>query len=489
MASTLGMWGTMTSWLGFKSGETKKVEVDPGRPDAEVAKDAQITTAAEEWTEDYDDKTLRDAYPKMLADPAVKAALFTKLMEVCALKLEVRPPEGSEDDEQAKEIATFVKYCLTRLSGGAASGLLMKIAKPALMYQYSVSEIVLSEIQHGKWAGKWGLKCLKSKDVTDDWSFTVDAFKNVQALVHTTVDGRMEYPVDKFLRYAFMPEFENPRGISDLRAAYRAWFVKRFVHRAWAVVLEKGGAVPVGRYGPGTDSRKALETQLAAFGARRWLAVPEDVKLEIVQFASDVMLKGYNDAVAVYDKQIMLSIRGAFLQALEGDRTGARSMGEVHESTADLFVWYLSYELADAINAQLVPLLVKLNFPDAEPPIMALEAPVDEDLKVKADTVKVLSDMGYPVSKKWITETFGVPAAEDEDDQVKKPEPPPSPFGPGGIAGLPLPVEKAKPGEPATEPEETEDHEMPEGMAHARNRDTTWLGAFLAEYDRARRSR
>lgn len=479
----MGLFGITINWGGNKGAAEKKPETDPGRIDAEIAKDAYVVDGME-WTDDRDDASLRDEYKQMLADPAVKAALFGKLLEVCSLNLTVSPPEDMEDDPQAQDVADFVKYCLSKLAGGPASGLLMKVARPALTYQYSISEIVFKQpTGKGQWGDKITLDCLKSKDVTGDWSFVVDAFKNVKSLVHTTVDGRLEYPPDKFVHYAFMPEFENPRGMSDLRASRRAWFVKRYVGRALAVHLDKGGLMIVGT--AGSSDREAVEKQLAAANGRRWMVIPENVKVDIVNLASDVMIRGWNEAVGTYDKQIFLGIQGAFLQSLEGQKTGARNIGEVHQDTSSLFVWYLSYELASVINAQIVPMLVRLNYVDAECPVVSLEAPDKKDMKVLSETLRNLSSIGFDPSKKFVSETFGIPPASDDADTLARPAPP-SPFG--GAPGQPK--EPGAPKEPAAGPAPApmmDENGNPMEMAEGRN--GNYLTAFLAEWDRARRPR
>lgn len=124
------------------------------------------------YFDDQDPEAFRRNYPEMMNDAAVKAAMLALLFEVCALDLNVHPAET--DDEDAQEVAEFVKYALCACQGGQAA-LLMKMAKPALVNQFSVSEIVYQTETRGKWAGKWVLKAVKSKDITNgNWSFRLE---------------------------------------------------------------------------------------------------------------------------------------------------------------------------------------------------------------------------------------------------------------------------------------------------------------------------
>lgn len=373
-----------------------------------------------EYTDDMDSATLLEAYPKMVHDPAVKAALHTVLYELCALDINVQPADS--DDEASVEQAEFVKHVLTTLKGGSAAGLLMKIARPALIYQHSISELVWKSIGRGKHKGKWKLNALKSKDVTSKgfWGYKVDKFKNVEAITQLVEGVKRLYPPAKFVHFSHLPVFENPRGISHIRSAYRAWWVKTVVLRALAVLAEKAGPIPIAKY-VDDNQKEGLISELKKFASRRYMAIPKEVEIQIVEFASRAAMQGHERALRYLDKQIFLAIRGAFLQALEGDRTGARSMGEVHESTADLWVWYFDYELAGAINEQIVPQIIDLNYgPDTALPVVSLESPVQEDLKLRAEIDKLLAEMGLPMSRKELYEIYGRKAPEDEDDEIKK---------------------------------------------------------------------
>ncbi len=425
-----------------------------------------------EWIEDLDPAKLRKAYTEMMADAQVKAALLTKLFEVCSLDISVVPTDA--EDERAIEVAEFIKHNLTHLKGGSTKGLLMKIARPALQHQFSISEIVLQSEKKGRFKGKWTLKVLKSKNITTGlWGFEVDDFKNVSNYIHTVKGHRFHYPVEKFIHYAYLPEFENPRGMSDLRAAYRGWFVKRFVLRALAVISDKLGHIPVAS-DVSNANRASVEKQLKAFAGRRWLALPPDVQLEIVDFAHRTAIDGYGKTVAIMDKQIVNSIMGAALQSLEGDKTGARSMGEVHQSTTKLWVWYLAAELADIINEQLVPQLVRLNFADADIPLVRLEAAEQEDLKLQSDIDKNLHEIGLPLSKQEFYERYNRTPPKDEDDELKK-------------AAMPAMVPGQNPNDPNAppDPDDPDDPEDPEDLSRG---DDRWAASWLEIFDRTGRA-
>jgi len=459
-------------WLAKTRDVVKKLTTT--KLDKEAAPELNTGLLDTEYIEDVDDATLLEAYPKMLMDAAVKGAVNTALYEVCALDLNVTAFDP--EDDASREQAEFVKSALTGVAGGPAKGLLLKMLEPALtIAQFSLSEIVWRVEKRGKYAGKWVLDKLKSKDVTDQkWGFKLDIYKNIESFKQTYDGAEHFYPKSKFLHYAHQALFENPRGVSLLKSAYRAWWVKKIAMRAWAVYVEKQGPVPVGRYD--TEPEKdGLVAELKKFSARRWLAVPKTVELDIMNYGSATTRMEFESAIQELDKQIFLSIRGAFLQALEGEHTGARSMGEVHESTADLWVWYLALEVEGALNEQIVPQLITYNFGEnVELPVVRLESPVQEDLKLQAEIDEKLWKMGYPLSVKEMQERYGRQVAIDEDDKLKKsPAVSPTPFGalPGDGTGEAPPL-------PEGEEEEEGEELMPE-LAQ-------WMKEYTVAYEEAK---
>lgn len=429
----------------------------------------------EDWVgEDADPDRFIAAYKKMRHDPAVKAALLSLLFEVASLDLRVQPSDP--DDPRAKEIAEFIQHALESVEGGVPRGMLIKIMEPALMYQFSISEIIYKIEARGKWKGKWVLRALKSKDTSEKaWGFRLDPFRNIVTFLHTSPYGNREYHPDKFVHYTFMPMFESPRGLSHLRAAYRAWYVKLAVTRSWAFHAQTNGILPVAKYRD-KKHKADLEIQLAALNSRRWLAIPEEVQLDIVKLSDSASDQSFKDIIERLDKQIFLSIRFAVLQALEGDKTGARSMGEVHKSTSQLPSWFLSVDVAETILDQIVENLVKFNFgEEAELPRVALEAPVEEDMQAKAQTLLTLVTAGLPVSAQQVSETFGWDMPKDEADALKPPAPATesSPFDFSGH----------------DEEEEDEITRASRSASLAAANGESWSNEFLTYYSRARKGR
>jgi hypothetical protein len=171
-------------------------------------------------------------YRKMLKDPQVKACLSTKKFAALSQGWSVHAASESSAD---LAVAGFVRAALTNMRGSVLDALLDLL--DALALGVSLLEINYRLIEGGPYAGMVGLESLKSKD-PGLFLFETDSFANVTGL--RGVLGGV-YPPDKFLRYSYQPEYENPLGRSDLAGAYKAWFVKQQLLRWWAKYLETFG--------------------------------------------------------------------------------------------------------------------------------------------------------------------------------------------------------------------------------------------------------
>ena len=151
---------------------------------------------------------------RMQQDPQVRACLSTKKFAVLSRGWEVHAASASPEDGA---VAEFVRAGLTGLRGSLLDSLYDVL--DALALGVSLLEINYTLIGEGPYQGMVGLHSLKSKD-PGDFEFETDAFLNLTGLRGAA--GAV-YDVEKFVVYAYMPQYENPRGTSDLRAAYRAW--------------------------------------------------------------------------------------------------------------------------------------------------------------------------------------------------------------------------------------------------------------------------
>ncbi len=349
-------------------------------------------------------------YRRMLSDPQVKACLQTKKFAALSQSWEVHAASESPEDLQ---IAAFVRSALLNMRGSVLDTLYDLL--DALAFGVSLVEINYTLIETGPDAGRVGLASLKSKDPSG-FTFETDAFANVLAL--RGLDGAA-YPPDKFLRYCWLPLYESPLGQSDLKAAYKPWFVKQQLLKWWAKYLEKFGLPTVtGTYDPnrgyGPDQQRELLAIVAQVHNESAVVLPSDMHLGLLETAR-AQAAGFAEAVEYLDRAIAKSILG---QTLTTDTPagggGSYALGAVHQDVLGFYVDKIQRDLEETvIGAQLLAPLVAYNFgPQAARPSFTLGTPGTSQLEASG---KLIADLvaGNVIapSEPWIRGYLGLPPA------------------------------------------------------------------------------
>lgn len=375
-------------------------------------------------------QTIRSAYRLMWKDPTVKAALLSKIFAVSSLELQVHPDGPGP---LAKKVATFVNYAIRQAAGGV-SRIVESILLGGLPEGHVLAEKVYRHYDDGEYRGQIGLQGLYDKD-PETYRLETDEYRRITRVTPLRQSPATHYNPGAFLLWQHLPIYRNPLGMSDLRAAYRAYWIIDTVWKLRAIGLEKNiNPLLKGVYQDVTD-KPDLEAMLEQARSQTWLTVPEGVQVEAMEL-SQRGHSDFRDAILDLRHEVMLGITGAFLQALEGTQTGARSIGEVHESSAELLVWWLAESVAAALQQQIAPDLVAMNFAGAACPEIGLGGVNDASLLASVQVDAGLLDMGLALSKKERYKYYGRQEPEDEGDVLVRPTPPPS--GSGGMAGLPF---------------------------------------------------
>jgi phage gp29-like protein len=351
-------------------------------------------------------------YRRMLSDPQVKACLQTKKFAALSQNWEVHAASASPEDQQ---IAAFVRSALSEMQGSVLDALYDVL--DALAFGVSIVEINYTLIETGPNAGRIGLANLKSKD-PGGFTFETDAFANVLALRGL---AGAAYPPDKFLRYCWLPLYESPLGQSDLKAAYKPWFVKQQLLKWWAKYLEKFGMPTVtGTYDPnrgyGPDQQRELLAIVAQVHNESAVVLPSDMHLGLLETAR-AQSAGFAEAIDYLDRAIAKSILG---QTLTTDSPtqggGSYALGSVHQDVLGFYVDKLRRDLEETvIGAQLLAPLVAYNFgPLASRPAFVLGKPSQSQKEAggKLITELVAGNIIAP-SEPWIRGYLGLPAASD----------------------------------------------------------------------------
>jgi phage gp29-like protein len=212
---------------------------------------------------------------------------------------------------------------------------------------------------------------------------------------------------------------DSPYGLGLAHWLYWPTFFKRNGIKFWLIFLEKFGMpTAVGKYPSGAlpDEQAKLLNALAAIQTDSGVKIPEGMTIELLEAARS----GSADYTALYDRmdaaisKVILghsSTTDATAGKLGGDNMASEVRSDITAADADL--------ICSSFNRSVVKWLCEWNFPGAALPKVWREVEEPEDLKARADRDKVIYDMGYKPTLKYITETYDVAV-----EAVPPPEPP-----------------------------------------------------------------
>lgn len=488
----MGLFSTIGSW--FQGGRMQTVAAPPNASAAVVAPtQAQLMSvlgppkplaplqdniASTVWAQPYNGPLDFDPYATetaamryqyrtmMRANPVVRAAIRGKADDISVLEPIVLP--ANKDDPVSQEAAEFVKYTIDQSPRGWR-GLIDSIYTAASVDGYSICE---KKLKPQRWKGKamWGLAHVRNLD-TAVLRVQMDIYRNVIAIVNM-VRGLEYYDPDDVILYAHNPMYSSPFGQSDMRAAVRAGNIIQDVYLAWFTALQVYGLPYMkGKVANGVNT-EAMAATLAALRSGGYAVTTGEDDIEVLNLAAAAGTSAFKDMVQVQREDIFFAIRGVAQPFMEGKGgTDSHTDTSIQQGTSDAGEKASSLDVADCINKQLIPWLVRPNFGDIDMPIVKLGG---TDWKVTKDIVGILKDaqsIGVKIPSQWAHEQLNIPVTDDD----KALEPPGSSDGqPGGMPGKPpgaggeaqskqapaLPAPEAKP-EPKALPAAKSEPEQP----------------------------
>lgn len=370
-------------------------------------------------------------YKDMMADGVVKSCMLVKTYGVTVGGNSILPAvgEGEENYELAQEIADFVKWNLSEMTGSLET-ILADTVGPAMKNGFSVQEKVWQVLEKEPYKGKIGLKCVKLRP-SETFTFDIDQYGNIVKLIQTVGGEIIEVPVDRMILFTYDPQQTGlPQGCSDLRAAYGP-YKEKLAHRKWRSVAAEKFATPtvLGHYPPGTPTSKITEflNVLKTFATDTALAVPTGMEVELLQANGSIMAP-YTETIDSCNKEIARAIFGQVLATDEGKTgTGSYAQARIHEGILGMFFDSLRQDVSEALNEQLVKPLVDFNYQTSLYPRIKLAPPDKRDIIALARVIDTLTAHGYiKNTEPFVRQEFGFPPMPQDLMGVEQP---PAPVG------------------------------------------------------------
>lgn len=327
------------------------------RPDQVVTYDL-LSTSVTGWRLNSDDlvgmRGLR-IYGKMAADEQVKAVLNFKRDAITARGWQFKFYEGATLSlaEQEKRIHLFNRI-VASLRGSFSDSLNAIMTGRA--FGFSITEKVYGQIEvDGKvWPA---INMLLGRDPTS-FRFYTDEYGIVNRLEQQTQRaGLVEVDRARVIHYVHAPEWDHVYGRSDLREAYRSWYIKDQVLRLWPMYLERfaGGflhaAVDVDTSLSLAES-DSLDDALRNAKSLGAIRTPPGVTLNVIHPPANA--DAYQNAIEFHDLAIAKALLVPNLLGISNSGgTGAYAQSQTQ---LEAFYWTLNADatrLEECLNEQL----------------------------------------------------------------------------------------------------------------------------------------
>jgi hypothetical protein len=317
-------------------------------------------------------------------------------------------------------------------------GLLFNMLFPSLTDGHSLIEPVWGHMDpHDKrYPGWWTVKAFPSID-TNYTRFRLDTFRQVVAVQSIAGNqGAVQLDPKDFLIFTHFKLFENPFGISDMRAAVRGCQILDSAIRLRTILLNNNSGPYLVATAKDNGARAKLMQLMNKARANGWIVIPEGSEVKVMDLATSAPER-FQAAIDDCRKDIIRAITGSYLQLMEGSTSDATGNTQVHKGIAELYVWWLATWVSQVINHQLIPLLVEPQFGrSVGMPRLSLGGIDEATVSAALDRFRKGLEIGLDnISKHQAMTVGGFESAEDESDRLKLPQQGAAQTGQGNAGG------------------------------------------------------
>lgn len=354
-------------------------------------------------------------YEEIARDDQVKTCRQQRELALIAKEWGVEPGDSSR---KARKAADRLESVLKSLEWDQKTQKMLS----AVLYGYAVGEIM--------WATDGSEISIEDIKVRNRSRFGFLPNGELRLRTKTNISDGEALPPGKFWAFSCGADHDDePYGLGLGHYLYWPVFFKKNGIKFWLQFLEKfGQPTAVGKYpaGAGDPEKDRLLQALASIQSSTAIRIPEGMAIELLEATRS----GTADYTALYDRmnaaisKVYLGHTGS-TDSTPGKLGGEDNAGEVREdlikADADL--------ICGSFNRTVAKWLTYYNDgPDVAPPSVWRKTEPPEDLKSAADKDKVLFDMGFRPTLKYVTDKYG-------DGYEEKPAPDTIPNSTDGIAG------------------------------------------------------
>jgi len=355
-----------------------------------------------------------DLYYDMLGrDTHINSVVHTRFHGVAGLEWDVMPYDP--EDATAVKIAEFCSLKLKQLE--RLHHVLAQMAH-GVFFGYSVGEIMWDV----DFDGSWIVRQIRSRH-QKRFNFNAEG----DLCMKDTAGSFKSKPVPpyKFALLQHNTQGENPYGTPLAMAIFWMWKFKLVALKYGLVGLEKFGLPSIDGAYKGTPEDKKLdevEAQIAALRSTSSVLHSDNIELKLLEATQKAGMAHW-DAARFFNQEISTMVLGQPLTSMEGQKSGARSLGEVHERIQSDILASDSLLVMHTFNKDVIKPMVAFNFGEQpDYPIFTLKYETGADLDALANRYKVLYDMRVPITIRQVLEQFTIYEREGDEPILEAPQ-------------------------------------------------------------------
>lgn len=331
-------------------------------------------------------------YDELERDAQVFSVLQKRKMAVIAKEWEIKPASTSLRDRKAAELVDdildsvpFDRLCLNLLE--------------ATLKGYSVVEII--------WALRDNLIVPVKFIPRDPRRFVFDQDRNPRLLTRENMHTGEELPPRKFIVHSTGAKDGSPYGRGLGHQLFSKVMFKNQGLGFWVAYADRfGSPTAVGEF-PATldaEGQKNLLNALMAAGQETSIVMPQGTLLQLLEPKSNTTT--YEPLLKYLDEQISIAVLGETMTTQGGGGGLGGNQSAVHNDVRKELCEADSDLLSDTLNDTLLRWIVELNLPNAAAPRVERDFSESIDLKALAERDKILFEIGYKPTLKYIQDTY-----------------------------------------------------------------------------------
>ena len=333
--------------------------------------DIQAGYLFEEYLNELQGTQAADIFDKMRrSDPKVKMVLSAMKNPIKSATWSVN--QIGDETREGEIQQEFIKHILFDDLGKTWKSFLHE-ALSCIDFGYSLFEVTYKAVlSHKVWGSYNGIRSLafRSQRTIEKWEINRHGeLECVEQQAYGDHQKVTKIFAKYLLHFALEKEGDNFEGISTLRPAYGPWLRKNTFLKLIAAGIEKYAIpipilkVPEGKQGS-KEYKKALDSMKRYVSHQcNYLTIPYGWELELKNNPFDA-----SKVREVVDKENIEIVNAALANFLELGQSGSGSYA-LSFDLSDFFLGGLEYvaeQICETINQQLIPALIKLNFPDQD---------------------------------------------------------------------------------------------------------------------------